>query len=275
MSVIGLRPARGIWLYPAAPVEELVAAVVAADRAGLDEVWVADEGVARDPWVVLAAAARETSRVRLGVGITTPVLRHAGSLGAAAATLDELSGGRAVLGLGVGGSESLGPFGLSVERPVALVRDAIRTARAVLGHRHDAGYDPPLHGVPERAVPIHVGAKGEQLNRMASREADGVFLSGFALDALDAPVAWARSVRPVHVGLFASARFRADAPLDPTSISGTPTSVGARLGSFVERHWPETIGLALVDGDHPVLMVERAIEAFSALDDVLGFSNPE
>lgn len=260
------RPARGIWLYPDAPVDRLVEAVVTADRGGLDEVWVADEGVARDPWVILAAAALRTSRVSLGTGITTAALRHPGSIGAAVSTLDELSGGRAVLGLGVGGHESLGPFGLSVDRPVAAVRDAIRTARAVVEHRAAGGYSPPHHGVPARNVPIFVGAKGEQLNRMASREADGVFLSGFALDSLDAPVGWARSVRPVHVGLFASVRFRSDAPADPTSLVGSPQRVGEGLGLLVQRHRPETIGLALVDHDDPVAMVERAIDAFAALD---------
>ena len=259
-------PARGIWLYPDAPVDDLVEAVVEADRGGIDEVWVADEGVARDPWVVLAAAAVRTSRVRLGTGITTAALRHPGALGAAVSTLDELSGGRAVLGLGVGGHESLGPFGITVDRPVAAVRDAVRTARAVIERRAADGYEPPRHGVPARRVPVFVGAKGEQLNRMASREADGVFLSGFDLDALDAPVAWARSARPVHVGLFASVRFRPDAPVDPTSLIGSPAEVGRGMARLVQRHRPETIGLALVDFDHPVDMVRRALEAFASLD---------
>ncbi len=240
-----------------------------ADRGGLDEVWVADEGVARDPWVILSAAAVRTSRVRLGTGITTAALRHPGALGAAVSTLDELSGGRAVLGLGVGGHESLGPFGITVDRPVAAVRNAVRAARAVIERRAADGYAPPPHGVPPRRVPIFVGAKGEQLNRMASREADGVFLSGFALDALDEPVGWARSARPVHVGLFASVRFRADAPVDPTSLIGSPAEVGEGLRQLVLRHHPETIGLALVDHDHPVDMVRRALDSFAVLDALL------
>lgn len=259
------RPTRGIWLYPDAPVEQLVEAIVVADRGGIDEVWVADEGVARDPWIVMAAAAPQTSRIRLGTGITTAALRHPGSIGAAVSTLDELSSGRAMLGLGVGGHESLGPFGITVDRPVAAVRDAIRTARAVIERRNADGYTPPSHGVPARHVPIFVGAKGEQLNRMASREADGVFLSGFALDALDAPIGWARSVRPIDVGLFASVRFRPDAPTDPTSLLGSPTEVGRGLARLAQLYRPETIGLALVDHDHPVEMVERAIAAFAAL----------
>lgn len=259
------RPACGIWLYPDAPVDQLVEAIRVADAAGIDEVWVADEGVARDPWIVMAAAAPQTTRIRLGTGITTAALRHPGALGAAVSTLDELSGGRAVLGLGVGGHESLGPFDITVDRPVAAVRDAIRTARAVIERRNADGYAPPAHGVPARRIPIFVGAKGEQLNRMASREADGVFLSGFELDALDAPITWVRSVRPIHVGLFASVRFRADAPADPTSLIGSPAKVGEGLAQLVQQHRPETIGIALVDHDHPVEMVHRAIEAFSAL----------
>ncbi len=106
----------------------LVEAVVAAEELGLDEVWIADEGVARDPVAVLAAAAMQTTTIKLIVGVTSPVLRHPGAIAASLATLDELSDGRAVLGLGVGGDMSLAPFGLAAERPVALFRDAIQTA---------------------------------------------------------------------------------------------------------------------------------------------------
>jgi 5,10-methylenetetrahydromethanopterin reductase len=262
-----VRPPTGIWLYPVASAPALVDAIVAADAAGVDEVWVADEGVARDPFVVLAAAAGRTRRIRLGIGITTPVLRHAGAIAAAAASLDELSGGRAVLGLGVGGHESLAPFGLPApERPVRLVRDAIRTARAVFAGEAGTGYEPPGHALPARPVPIFVGARGEQLNRLASREADGVFLSGFVPTDLAIPVAWARSVRPVAVALYASVRFRADAPADPTALRGTPEEIAAGLGALVAEHAPATIGLALVDQDDPVAMVERAVAVFGALD---------
>jgi hypothetical protein len=96
-----------------------------------------------------------------------------------------------------------------------------------------------------------------------------VFLSGFALDALDEPVGWARSARPVHVGLFASVRFRADAPVDPTSLIGSPAEVGEGLRQLVLRHHPDTIGLALVDHDHPVDMVRRALDSFAVLDALL------
>lgn len=255
----------GIWLYPDAPVADLVDAVVAADQAGIDEIWIADEGVARDPMVVLSAAASRTRRIRLGVGITSPVLRHPGALAPTIATLDELSGGRAMLGLGVGGTESLDPFGLTYERPIALMRRAVETARSVIERRPGEHYQPPRHAAPARQVPIYLGARGEQMNRLASKVADGVFLSGFALDGLAEPVGWARSTHPVAVALYASVRFRSDAPADPTALIGAPDLVTAGLAELVGRHQPHTIGLALVDGDPVPVMMERAIAALGPL----------
>jgi alkanesulfonate monooxygenase SsuD/methylene tetrahydromethanopterin reductase-like flavin-dependent oxidoreductase (luciferase family) len=250
----------GIWLYPNAPVKDLVDAVVAADRAGVDEIWIADEGVAREPIVIFSAAAPLTTRIRMGVGITSPALRHPGAIASSIATLDELNGGRTMLGFGVGGHESLGPFGITVEKPVALVRDAIRMSRAVLQRTKIDGYEPPNHAAPARDVPIYVGAKGEQLNRLASREADGTFLSGFELDQLSTPVAWARSVRPITVAVYASVRFRRDAKADPTALSGTPSEVAAGMAALAEKHEPACIGLALVDGDSIPAMLTKALE---------------
>ncbi len=217
-----LAPRTGVWLFPAASAGELVDAAVALEQGGVDEVWIADEGVIREPLVVLSAVAAKTERIKLCIGITTSVLRHPGALGSSMATLDELSGGRAVLGLGVGGGLTLDPFGLKAEKPVALIRDAIRVARAVATRQSVAGYDVPEHAMPPRDVPIFVASRGEQINRLASREADGVFLSGLALDRVDETIGWARSVRPIHAALYPSVRFRDDAPADPSALRGTP-----------------------------------------------------
>ena len=180
--------------------------VVAAEQSGLDEVWLADEGVAREPMTVLAAAATRTERIRLGVGITSPLLRHAGALAATAATLDELSVRRAVLGLGVGGSLSLAPFGLTAERPVRLLSEAIETARDVLARRPGRSYDPPAHAMPARDVPIWVGARGPQLTRLAARRADGLFLSGCTDEQHARIVTAARSERAgIGIALYRSA----------------------------------------------------------------------
>ena len=199
------------------------------------------------------------------MGITSPLLRHPGAIGSTISTLDELSGGHARLGLGIGGELSLAPFGIEIERPIAVIRDAVTIARSVIGRTTCEGYVPPAHAAPARDVPIHIGARGEQMNRLASKYADGVFLSGFDLDRLGEPVAWARSVRPIEVAIYASVRFRADAPTDPTCLTGTPAAIARRLDELVDRYEPTTIGLALVDGDVPTEMMERAAETLSLL----------
>lgn len=174
----------GVWLYPGRPAGELLEAVIAAEEAGLDEVWIADEGPARDPLTVLAAAAVHTERITLAVGITSPLLRHPGALASTAASIDELSAhegsqsGRMMLGLGLGGVESLEPFGIVADRPVARLATAISQCRDVLGHHTSEHYTPPTHAMPPRPVPIWLGARGPQMIRLAARSCDGVFLSG-------------------------------------------------------------------------------------------------
>jgi len=175
----------GVWLYPGVPASDLVEAVRVAEQCGLDEVWIADEGVAREPFSLLSAAAVVTSRITLAVGITSPLLRHPGAIASTAATLDELSNGRAVLGLGLGGSESLEPFGIHISRPVAQMDSAITVCRGVLDRTAVPGYEPPAHAMPARPVPIWIGARGPQMIRLAARRTDGVFISGCSSPQVD------------------------------------------------------------------------------------------
>jgi 5,10-methylenetetrahydromethanopterin reductase len=252
-------------MFPSAPAGALVDAIVAADELGLDEVWLADEGVAREPVPVLSAAAARTSRIRLATGITSPVLRHPGAIASTMATLDELSDGRAVLGLGVGGHLALEPFGLQVERPVALVRDAIATARAVFGRVGSAGYRPPPHAMPARDVPIWIGARGPQIVRAAARLADGLFVSGCTSAQHDEIVANAESVGGTKYALYQSASSDPD---HPTELSWD--DVHLLLGSELRRLRPASVGVSLVDlarhsdGD-PTALVERAAALLAAL----------
>jgi len=253
----------GVWLYPVAPAEELVDAVVRLDAAGVDEVWIADEGVARDPMVILSAAARETSRITLAIGITSPVLRHPGAVMASAMTVDELSGGRMVLGWGVGGHESLDPFALTASRPVAVVREALAIGRAVMTGATVPGYEPPLHASPVRHVRQFVGARGPQLNRLASRVADGVFLSGLTADEMPRVLADARFHRPIDVALYQSVSFTSDG--DERTLAGSHAHMAERLRILVEGHQPASIGVALVDRSPLRELVGRACDVLEAI----------
>jgi len=251
-------------MFPGVDARALVDAVVVAEECGLDEVWIADEGVAREPASVLAAAAGRTSRIRLATGITSPVLRHPGAIASTAATLDELSGGRAVIGLGVGGELSLGPFGLGTDRPVGLLRDAIGLIRAVHRGSPAPGYAPPAHAMPPREVPVWVGARGPQLVRLAARVADGLLMSGCTLEEHEAIMGEAEAVGPVAAAIYQTA---VDRPGTSTELDwdGAHTV----LVDAVMRFSPVSIGLNLVQlavpGTDPAPLVTRAAELLDSV----------
>jgi 5,10-methylenetetrahydromethanopterin reductase len=195
----------GVWLFPDAPATRLVDAIVAAEDAGLAEFWLGDEGPARDPLAVLAAAAVRTTSVRLGVGVTNPYLRHPAMTASALATIHELSGGRAVLGLGAGGQLALAPVGLSPTYPLRDCQRALAIIRGVLAGQTVEGYTAPAHAMHAPGLPVFVGARGERFNRWASAAADGAFVAGIAPSQAAQVVGWARSVRDVEIALYISA----------------------------------------------------------------------
>ncbi len=260
-----MRVRKGIWMFPAAPADQLVEAVIRAEQLGLDEVWIADEGVAREPMTLLAAAARETSTIRLAVGITSPLLRHPGVIAATAGTVDELSGGRFTLGLGIGGEKSLGPFGLSTDRPVGVLREALVVARAVLAGEAAEGYRPAPHGFGPRRVPLWVGSRGPQMVSVAAELADGVFLSGCTPEQHESVIDNVMQIdATTEVALYQSASDLLASP----AISRW-ADVGPFLTAEAARWSPASVGINLVDlndgrGD-PKALVERAAEALGGV----------
>jgi len=197
----------GVWLFPAAPAPQLVEYIEHAESIGLDELWLGDEGPARDPLSVLAAAAVLTQTIRLAVGITNPYARHPAMTAVSMMTVHELSAGRAVLGLGVGGGMALDPLHLEAVHPLATVRKALNTIRAVARGHSDPSYTPSSEAMPPSILPIFVGSRSPRINRLASECADGAFVAGIPVSQVAEVVSWARSVRPIEIALYVSAAF--------------------------------------------------------------------
>jgi len=244
----------GIWFFPDADARRTVALAQRAEAAGLDEFWLGDEGPARDPFALLAAAALVTRRIRLGIGVTNPYLRHPASTAVAAMTIHELSGGRALLGVGPGGGIALNPVGITRDRPLARTSDAVRIIRAVAAGVATDGYDPPPHAFTAPDLPVWIGARGEGFNRFASEAADGAFVAGIPLPLYETVVGWARSQQWIQIAVYPGAIF------DPAEVERVrPRLVFALLDApSINR---ERLGLAVED-------VRHAASAFAAGDSV-------
>jgi 5,10-methylenetetrahydromethanopterin reductase len=128
--------------------------------------------------------------VLLGPGVTNPYSRHAALIATAIATLDELSGGRARLGLGAGGTNHRA-LGVRREAPAAALREAVAVVRGLLAgervtidgrvvHAHGARLD----FAPSRAdIPVFIGARGPKVLELAGEVADGVIVGNIATRA--------------------------------------------------------------------------------------------
>jgi len=179
----------GLRLPACEPVRAIAKQAALAEAAGFDSIWIPDSQMLwRDAWVTLSAVALATTRVWIGIGVTTPVTRHLTVTASAITSLNELSNGRAILGIGQGDS-SVRLIGLRPTR-VAEMRDAIRTIRAfAAGEWIDfAGRKLRLKSAEGRSTsaPIYLAATGPRMLQVAGELADGVMLlAGVDRDNLD------------------------------------------------------------------------------------------
>jgi 5,10-methylenetetrahydromethanopterin reductase len=154
----------------------------AAEDAGFDQLWVSHDLFLRSAPVLLAAAATATRRIMLGAGVLNPYSAHPVELAMHAATLQELSGGRALLGIAAGAAEFLGRAGISQREPLQRTRQAVLACRALLDGASPAGtagagtWGPgaDLRPPPDSRVPIYVGAMSPKMLALAGELADGV-----------------------------------------------------------------------------------------------------
>lgn len=129
----------------------------------------------RDPYVNLAFAAVETTRIGLGPLIETPSMRHPAVLASSIATLEGLAPGRTLLSYGVGDT-AVRLMGKRPMRVAELEQATVLTRRLLAGKEVEVAAARPAKLRHARPVPVWIAAGGPRTLRMAGRVADGVFV---------------------------------------------------------------------------------------------------
>lgn len=137
-----------------------------------------------DPVATIAAVGVQTTRIRLGIGVTDVIRRHPAMLAQAALTLDHITRGRVILGLGSGERLNITPYGLEFDQPVSRLEEGL----AIIRRLWESGGRPVdfegrfwrlesavlgLRPYSDRYPPIWIAAHGPRMLRLAGRYADG------------------------------------------------------------------------------------------------------
>ena len=201
----------GVGLGTDLTIHEVAECARTADQCGFSHVTFVDlNSVSRDVNFMMAVAALNTSRIQIGQGVTEPKTNHPAAIANATATLRELTGGRAFVGIGAGG-----PWGKTLTRGAKIqeLREAVQFIK-----RYSAGEDADWKGQTwhsewirnsswaGRPLPVYMGVVGPRAMELAGELADAVWIRG-----LDAEVVrWYREL--IERGAHRSGR-------DPSTVA--------------------------------------------------------
>jgi len=266
---------------------------IRAEEVGFDTVWTADEllwrpeGRRPQGWwecvAITGAVAAATSRVKVGTWILSALHRNPGITAKVAETLDEISGGRFVFGLGAGHAGRQGhAFGLPEDRTVGRFEEALQVIVPLLRVGH-ADFEGSFHaardlehrpvGPRPGGIPIMIGAKGPRMLRLAATHAD--IWSWFVEERSDltefGPRLAALEAACAEVGRDPMTIGRsAGLAVEPTSVSGAAEVLGEPISGSAMEIADRIREFGLAGFDHvEVVLWPPTLEAVDAMAPVL------
>ncbi len=172
---------------PAAPVDKLLKIAKLNEDAGFDSIWMPDHllfippGIVPEAWSTLAATATVTERSLLGTCVSDPHRYHPAVLAQKVATVDQISSGRTILGLGAGEAMNLDPYGIAWKKPVSKLIETTKILRKLWAGEM-LNYDGKFWKLKEAflqitptkgRVPIYFGANSPRTLSLTGEMADG------------------------------------------------------------------------------------------------------
>ena len=205
-----------VELSPVIATSEMLELAKLVDETGADRLGISDVAMQRDTFLVQALCAEATHRVQIGSLVSNPYLRHPAAVAATLATLNEISQGRAFLGIGVGAG--LSGLGVDQSRPARRLEEfLLLVGRLLSGEKLE--WDGPAYRIREAQIardiechiPVVVGTRSRHVAMLAGRVADAVVVGAREMraDALERYRGW------VHQGARAAGR-------DPKEVEIAP-----------------------------------------------------
>lgn len=252
----------GIEFVPNKDLKKIAELVKLAEDVGFEYAWITDHYNNKNVYEALALIADATETIKLGPGVTNPYVRSPAITAAAIATLDEISEGRATLGIGPGDKATFDALGIEWTKPVSTIKDAVATFRTLLAGEKTAG-GAQLGGTKavQEKIPIYQGAQGPKMLETAGEIADGVLIN--ASNPLDYEAAIplikkgaeaaGKSLTDVDVGAYTATSIATDAdkaknaakivvafiaagsPPPVFKRHGLPEDTGAKFGAFLGK----------------------------------------
>ena len=173
----------GIEFVPNMKYYELEYYVKLAEDSGFNYVWITDHYNNRNVYSMLTILALKTNSVKLGSGVTNPYHINPAVTASAIATINEISNGRAVLGIGAGDKVTFDRIGISWEKPLRRMRESVEIIRALHSGK-SVKYDGQIFkfngarlDFKAGDIPIYIGAQGPKMLELAAELGDGVLIN--------------------------------------------------------------------------------------------------
>lgn len=277
----------GIEFVPSDPVLKIAHYAKLAEEQGFDNVWITDHYNNRDVYSTLAVLAMNTNSIKLGTGVTNPYTRNIAVTASSIASINEISGGRAIIGLGPGDKATFDAMGIEWEKPLTTTKESIQALRSFFeGKKVTMSGEIVKFGGAKMAfkagnIPIYMGAQGPKMLELAGEVADGVLINAShprdfeeAVKQIAAGANKAgRDPKDVDVAAYACFSIDKDATKAVNAakvvvafiVAGSPDMVLERHGIDVASK--ASIGGAIAKGDFGSLMggmvTNEMMDAFS------------
>ena len=195
-------------LDPEAPITNVIPLAKATEAAGFETLWIWDSWATKDVNIGLALAAQNTTRLKLATGVSPTPLRHSALLVNSIACIDDISDGRAILGVGCGGQATLGRLGVRKDT-VAQFREEMKLIRFLMegGRVDEDGKYYRIKSV-QRSIPIYTAAWGPRMQTVSGEHADGVIIM-----AAEQPKVFADKMQRIRNAATQAGRVPADVKL--------------------------------------------------------------